>query len=60
MTHQAWPYTGVSYYYPEDGDIILFPSSLLHKIEKNPSNKQRVNMAFNATIPVSNISEYGI
>jgi hypothetical protein len=51
MTHQAWPYTGVSYYYPEDGDIILFPSFLLHKIERNPSDKQRVNMAFNATLP---------
>lgn len=59
MTHQAWPYTGVSYYYPEDGDIILFPSFLLHKIEKNPSDRQRVNMAFNATIPSSNISVYG-
>lgn len=51
MTHVKWPYYGVSYYEPEDGDILLFPSFLLHKIERNLSNKQRVNMAFNATIP---------
>lgn len=48
MTLPQWPYYGVSYYEPEDGDIILFPSFLLHKVEKNLSNKQRINMAFNA------------
>jgi len=51
MTLPQWPYYGVSYYEPNDGDILLFPSFLLHKIEKNPSNIQRVNIAFNAFPP---------
>jgi hypothetical protein len=46
-----WPYHGTSWYEPQDGDIILFPSYLLHKLERNPSNKQRINMAFNAKPP---------
>jgi len=53
MTLPQWPYYGVSYYEPQDGDIILFPSWLLHKIERNPSNKQRINMAFNAMPPLA-------
>jgi hypothetical protein len=51
MTLPQWPYHGVSYYEPNDGDIILFPSFLLHRTEKNTSNKQRINMAFDAKFP---------
>lgn len=54
QTHVDWPYNGTAYYYPEDGDLLLFPSYLLHKIHKNPSNKQRVNIAFNATLATDN------
>lgn len=43
-----WPYHGSAYYEPEDGDMLLFPSYLLHKIERNPSQHQRINMSFNA------------
>lgn len=50
MAHPAWPYYGVSYYEPKDGDIILFPSFLLHRIEPNPSNQQRINLAFDAKL----------
>lgn len=47
-THVAWPYHGTSYYEPEDGDILLFPSYLIHKVHNNPIDRQRINMAFNA------------
>jgi hypothetical protein len=51
ITHPNWPYYGTSYYEPEDGDIIMFPSYLLHRVERNPSQQQRISMAFNATLP---------
>jgi len=47
-THVAWPYHGTSYYEPNDGDILLFPSYLIHKVHNNPIDRQRINMAFNA------------
>lgn len=47
-THVAWPYHGTSYYEPNDGDILLFPSHLVHKVHSNPIDRQRINMAFNA------------
>jgi hypothetical protein len=50
-TLPQWPYYGTSYYEPIDGDIILFPSFLLHKVERNLSNIQRINMSFNAFPP---------
>ena len=50
-TLPQWPYYGTSYYEPVDGDIILFPSFLLHKVERNLSNTQRINMSFNAFPP---------
>ena len=50
MSHPAWPYHGVAKYEPDDGDIILFPSFLLHRLAPNPSNKQRINMAFDAKL----------
>jgi ectoine hydroxylase-related dioxygenase (phytanoyl-CoA dioxygenase family) len=46
FTHPAWPYHGVSRYEPEDGDILIFPSYLLHRVERNTGNKQRITMAF--------------
>ena len=52
MTLPQWPYFGTSYYDPVDGNIILFPSYLLHKVERNLSNTQRINISFNAFPPV--------
>jgi len=56
LTHPAWPYHGTSSYYPEDGDIVIFPSYLLHRVQRNESNKQRINMAFDVTL---NDRDYG-
>ena len=46
-SHPTWPYNGTMRYYPNEGDILMFPSYLLHAVEANPSEKQRINMAFN-------------
>lgn len=43
-----WPYYGTAFYEPADGDMILFPSYLLHKVERNPAGWQRVGISFNA------------
>ena len=32
---------------PQTGDIVLFPSTLIHSVTKNKSNKQRFSLAFN-------------
>ncbi len=47
INHPCWFYNGSMQYYPEDGDIILFPSYLLHSVEPNPIEKERINIAFN-------------
>jgi len=50
-SHYLWPWHGVSRYEPDDGDVILFPSYLIHDVESNPhKTRQRVNMAYNARI----------
>jgi len=50
MSHPAWPYYGVAEYEPGDGDILLFPSFLLHRVKPNPSEHQRINMSFDAKL----------
>lgn len=35
---------------PTDGLLLLFPSYLLHEVLANPSDRQRINMAFNIKI----------
>jgi hypothetical protein len=47
VTHPLWPYHGGMTHNPEDGDMILFPAYLLHSVQANPNQKQRINMAFN-------------
>ena len=42
---------------PREGDIILFPSHLLHSIEQNETNKLRYSLAFNFHIKGSLGSE---
>jgi len=49
-THPMWPYKGIMKHYPDDGDLILFPSNLAHDVPANPIEKQRINMAFNVTV----------
>lgn len=47
INHPCWFYNGSMQYHPEDGDIIVFPSYLLHSVEPNPVDKERINIAFN-------------
>lgn len=42
-----YPFNGTIKYEPEDGDILLFPSYLAHWVEPNPSDRERINLAFN-------------
>ncbi|MFQ6006641.1 MAG: putative 2OG-Fe(II) oxygenase [Woeseia sp.] len=35
---------------PSDGLLLIFPSYLLHEVSANPSDKQRINIAFNTRI----------
>lgn len=51
INHPCWFYNGSMQYQPEDGDIILFPSYLLHRVEPNPIDKERINIAFNVSYP---------
>lgn len=46
-THPMWPYKGTMTHEPEDGDLLLFPGHLQHDVAANPSEKPRVNCAFN-------------
>ena len=48
QVHPEWPYNGVAYYEPEDGDVLMFPPYLLHRVERNTGSQQRITMAFNA------------
>jgi len=50
QVHKEWPYYGVAYYEPKDGDVLMFPPYLLHRVERNMGSQQRITMAFNATI----------
>jgi hypothetical protein len=46
LSHPAWPYHGIGRYEPVDGDILIFPSYLLHRVTQNQSDKERVSLAF--------------
>lgn len=35
------------HYQPSDGDLLMWPSWMPHEVERNTSNKHRVNIAFN-------------
>lgn len=37
-------------YLPKDRDLILWPSWLPHEVEPNPSNKERINIAYDIVI----------
>jgi len=50
LTHPAWPFHGTSIYHPNDGEVLIFPSYLLHRVHKNNSDKQRITMAFDISL----------
>ena len=37
------------FYYPKDGDMILFPSYLMHGVSANITDTKRISIAFNTT-----------
>jgi uncharacterized protein (TIGR02466 family) len=44
-------YFSSSYYFnPVEGGMLLFPSSLMHKVSENKSNEDRISIAFNLKI----------
>jgi uncharacterized protein (TIGR02466 family) len=45
---------------PDDGDIILFPSWLVHSTRKNKSTEERVSIAFNVDYAGSNEVAFGL
>ncbi len=45
--HRCNQYSNIVKVPPEPGMIILFPSWLLHKVEPNRSDKERVSLSFN-------------
>ena len=41
------PYSKMIEHEPNDGDILLFPSYLLHEVTVNTSAKKRITVGFN-------------
>ncbi len=44
------PFTNTHAYSPQDGDLLLFPSYLRHEVLPNPSDRERINIAFNVSV----------
>ena len=42
------------YFEPMTGEVILFPSGLMHMVEPNPTNKERYSISFNCTLDYQN------
>ena len=49
MIRPGQPYANMIGHEPREGDLLMFPSYLLHDVEVNRSKKQRISIAFNAT-----------
>ena len=49
MIRPGQPYANMIGHAPREGDLLMFPSYLLHDVEVNRSNRQRISIAFNAT-----------
>ena len=45
---------------PDDGDIVLFPSWMIHGVKKNSSDEQRISVAFNLDYTGSNEIAFGL
>ena len=50
MIPDHMPYSNMMGHAPSDGDVLCFPSYLLHDVDTNRSNRQRITIAFNAQI----------
>ena len=50
MIPNHMPHANMIAHQPSDGDILCFPSYLLHDVDINRSNRQRITIAFNAKI----------
>ena len=48
--NQFSPFVRDFNYLPKDRDLILWPSWLPHEVEPNPSNKERINIAYDIVI----------
>ena len=35
---------------PKDGDLFIWPAWIPHKVDRNESDRQRINLAFNINI----------
>ena len=48
----SWnPFNSAEYYIdPKPGDLIIFPSTITHWVEPNPSKDDRITLAFNWSI----------
>ena len=38
------------FFYPKEGKILIFPSSLSHQVEENKSDEDRISYSFNVTL----------
>jgi len=52
MIPEHMPHSNMIGHLPNDGDVLCFPSYLLHDVVCNPSPRQRITIAFNATFKV--------
>ena len=49
MIRPGQPYSNMIGHDPREGDLLMFPSYLLHDVDVNRSQRQRISIAFNAT-----------
>ena len=47
MVSPNMPHSKMIAHEPKDGDILLFPSYLLHEVTVNTSSKNRITVGFN-------------
>jgi len=50
MIRPGQPYANMIGHDPQDGDCLIWPSYLLHDVDVNRSDRQRISIAFNAVI----------
>ena len=50
MIRPGQPYSNMIGHDPREGDLLMFPSYLLHDVDVNRSQRQRISIAFNATL----------
>ena len=50
MIRPGQPYANMIGHDPREGDLLMFPSYLLHDVDVNRSDRQRISIAFNATL----------